>query len=475
MFRSLFFLRLTALVAAVTVLGAGCGGKAPDPTAAQASQPVTLEMWGVVDDVGVYQNAITSYQKSHPNVRINYRRLRLEEYEQKMLEGFADDRGPDIFLIHNDWTGKYLSKIQPMPKTVKIGSLQVSGSFGKDRSWSLVEQPTITLRDYRTQYADVVAYDTIRKVGLTPPVQGGVSDVEDRIVGIPLSVDTLAMYYNKDILNKSGIFEPPTNWVDFQSQVERIVKLDQDQQSFAQMAVAMGTMNNISRGVDILTILMAQNGARMSNSAGMPTFHQTPADLATARQEPPAFSALAFYTDFANPTKATYTWNALQPEALDAFAQGKTAFYFGYAYDLPTIRARAPRLNLGMSKLPQISESNEQNMANYWFWTVAKKSKNTDVAWHFLNRLTTPESSKAILDIMKRPAARKGQLAAQLDDEDIGIFASQVLTAISWYRGNDPNAVQEAFAQLVADSMNPAVDLPVAMRNAVARIGQTIQ
>ncbi len=472
--RVSFFLRFTSFVAVLALLGAGCA-KAPTPDAVQASKPVALEMWGVVDDSDIYQPVIDEYRKAHPNIQITYRRLRLEEYEQKLLEGFADDRGPDIFLIHNDWTGKYLSKIQPMPKTVKIGSVKISGSFGSDRTWSLIEEPTITLRDYRTQYPDVVAQDTIRRVPLTTPAPGAAPDLQDRIVGLPISVDTLAMFYNKDLLNTAGVLEPATNWIDFQSQVEKIVKLDQDQQNFAQMAVALGTATNISRAADILTVLMVQNGARMANEYGLPTFQAMPPELSNVREEPPAYSALAFYTDFANPNKATYTWNALQPESLDAFTQGKTAFYFGYAYDLPTIRARAPKLNLGIAKLPQVSETAERNMANYWYWTVAKKSKNTDVAWHFLNAMIKPEASKKIVDLMKRPAARKAQLAPQLDDEQIGVFASQVLTSISWYKGNDPNAVKEAFGQLIGDVLNPRVELAIAMRNAVARIAQTIQ
>lgn len=472
--RASFFLRFGAVVSLLALLGAGCG-KAPDPTAAEASKPVALEMWGVVDDTDVYQPVIDAYRKAHPNIQITYRRLRLEEYEQKLLEGFADDRGPDLFLIHNDWTGKYLSKIQPMPKTVKIGSLTVSGSFGTNRSWTLVEEPTILLRDYRNQYADVVSHDTIRRVATNIPEPGMAPIMEDKIVGMPISVDTLAMYYNKDLLNAAGVLEPATNWIDFQSQVQRIVKLDQDGQNFAQMAVALGTGNNISRAVDILTILMVQNGAKMANDFGVPTFHVMPMELSSMREEPPAYSALSFYTDFANPNKETYTWNAAQPESLDAFTQGKTAFYFGYAYDLATIKARAPKLNLGIAKLPQVSESSEKNMANYWFWTVAKKSQSSDAAWHFLNYLTKPENSKLVLDIMKRPAARKALLAPQLDDEQIGVFASQVLTSLSWYKGNDPNTVREAFTQLIADTLNPRVELAVSMRNAVARIAQTIQ
>jgi multiple sugar transport system substrate-binding protein len=469
-----FLLRFTTVVSLLALLGAGCS-KAPSPDALEAAKPVSLEMWGVVDDADAYQPVIDQYRKAHPNVTITYRRLRLEEYEQKILEGFADDRGPDIFLIHNDWTGKYMPRIQPMPKTVKIGSVAVSGSFGGSRTWSMVEEPTITLREYRTQFADVVAQDTVRRINMAPAEPGATPDYQDKIMAIPVSVDTMAMYYNKDLLNAGGILEPPTSWIDFQANVEKLVKLDIDGQNFAQMAVALGTSNNIARAADILTVLMVQNGARMVNELGQPTFQQMPPDLSNVREEPPAYSALAFYTDFANPNKATYTWNANQPEALDAFAQGKTAFYFGYSYDLPVIKARAPKLNLGIAKLPQVSEAAERNVANYWNWTVAKKSKNTDVAWHFVNYLTKPEAAKMVLDVIKRPAARKGMLAPQLDDEQVGVFASQVLTAISWYKGNDPRAVEEAFGQLITDALNPQVQLVVSMRNAVNRISQTIQ
>lgn len=472
--KSSLFLRATALVSLLVLFGAGCT-KAPSADSIEASKPVALEMWGVIDDSDTYQPIIDAYHKQHPNIQINFRRLRLEEYEQKLLEGFADDRGPDIFMIHNDWTGKYLSKIQPMPKTTKIGTFTSSGTFGSSRTWSMSELPTITLRDYRSQFADVVAADTVRRVALTAPVPGVAPDLQDRIVAMPISVDTLAMFYNKDLLNAAGILEAPTNWIDFQADVKKLVKLDQDQVHFAQMAVALGTANNIARAADILTALMVQNGANMANELGLPTFQQMPPELSNVREEPPAYSALAFYTDFANPNKETYTWNAAQPDSLQAFLQGKTAFYFGYSYDLPTIRAQAPKLNLGLAKLPQVSDTAQRNVANYWNWTVAKKSKNSDVAWNFLNFVTSADNAKAILAVMKRPAARKALLAPQLDDENIGVFASQVLTSISWYKGNDPKAVDEAFGQLITDALNPAVDVAISMRNTVARIAQTIQ
>ena len=466
-------MRAVAAISVLALLGAGCGG-GPTADEQQAKKPVVLDMWGVVDDIDAYQPVISAYQKSHPNVQVTFKRLRLEDYEQKLLEGFADDRGPDVFLIHNDWVGKYLSKIAPMPKTVHVGQAVTTPSgLGSTTVWSMQDVPTMSVGSYRSQYADVVPQDFVRTIDDAKP--GNPPNPQAHIVGVPVSVDTLALFYNKDLLNQAGILEPPTNWIDFQAQVEKLVKLNQDQKTFAQIAVALGTGNNISRATDILTVLMVQNGAVMADANGFPTFQSTPAGLQATRTEPPAYSAIAFYTDFANPNKATYTWNADQPDALSVFMEGKSAYYFGYAYDLPLIKAQAPKLNLGIAKLPQVSDTQQRNMANYWGWTVAKKSKNPDVAWDFLNFLAKPENSKRVLDVIKRPAARKSLLTTQLDDETIGVFASQVLTAISWYRGNDPLAVNAAFTQLMTDALNPQLDMSVAMRNALSRIEQTLQ
>ena len=93
------------------------------------------------------------------------------------------------------------------------------------------------------------------------------------------------------------------------------------------------------------------------------------------RRTNPAADAVRFYTDFADPGKEVYTWNKNMPNSLEAFILGKTAFFFGYAYHLPTIKSRAPKLNLSIVKLPQIAGNPEINFANYWLETVSRKNK----------------------------------------------------------------------------------------------------
>ena len=188
----------------------------------------------------------------------------------------------------------------------------------------------------------------------------------------------------------------------------------------------------------------------MTDDDGDPTFTRVPAILSGQRGVlPPGLEALQFYSDFGNPFTRAYTWNASQPNSLDAFVQGTSAFFLGYSYHLPSIRARAPKLNLGIAAAPQISGNPEVNYANYWTWTVSKKTKYPDVAWSFVDYLTSESAAPMYLQAALRPAARKALLTAQLEDENIGVFASQVLTAKSWYHGKDPTGAMRAFVQLL--------------------------
>lgn len=465
--------RFFGILALLSLVGAGCTN-ALSPETQKASQRVTLNVWGVVDDVDVYQNAFSQYRAQHPNVVINFRRLRLEEYENLLLNGFAEDRGPDIFLVHNDWIGKYMSKIVPMPTATKVAYSVTSGTIKKDTTWELRTEPTITMRDFKDQYADAVLGDAIRTVvvpavGSTNP-SAGVR--QERVMAAPIWVDTLALYYNKDLLNAAGIPTPPEYWDQFQDQVKKITKLDNNG-NILQSAVGMGTSKNVERSTDLLTVLMMQNGAQMAGANGLPTFNLVPESASQQRQLPPGYQALEFYTDFANPTKETYTWNDKQPNSLDAFIQGKTAFFFGYAYQYDQIKARAPKLNLGITKLPQIDGNPAKNMANYWMWVVSKKSLNQDTAWNLLNYLMQAETSKALLANMKRPAARKRLLADQFTDEQVGVFASQVLTAQSWYTGNNAQVMEDALSTLIDNALVDSTHIDEAMQFTVSKIRQT--
>ncbi|KAA0206222.1 extracellular solute-binding protein [Candidatus Uhrbacteria bacterium] len=464
-----FFQRFLSVAALLALAGQGCTRALPAETVA-ASRPVTLRIWSVVDDFDVYQSAINAFRREHPNVSFDFRRLRLEEYEAELLDALAEDRGPDIFMIHNTWTNKYLTKITPMPRQTATAYRTLTEGLKKEPTWELRTEPTISLTQFRDTFADAVSRDLLRTVNLA--AEGQPPSFQERPMGVPVSVDTLALYYNKDLLNAAGIPTPPENWSQFADQVKRLTRLD-SQGTILQSGAAIGTAYNVERSTDILTALMLQNGAEMTTADGVPSFHVMPAALRGLREEPPSYQAVTFYTDFANPQRDVYTWNPNFPNSMDAFIQGRTAFFFGYSYHYDTIRARGPRLNLGISKLPQIEGNPVKNVANYWYWAVSRKSRNQDVAWRFLNSLTNADVAQGILTASRRPAARKSLLSAQLEDEQVGVFASQVLTAVSWYRGQDPEAMEAALQQLIEDVRLGTRDVQRAVIFAANQVAQT--
>ncbi len=454
----------------VTLLGQGCT-KGTSKETQEASRRLELNVWSVVDDLSVYETVLASYRQSHPNVLINYRRLRLEEYESELINALAEDRGPDVFLIHHNAVGKYLSKIVPMPAGTKMAFSVVTGTIKKQQTWELRSEPTITLKAFKEQFADAAVKDTIRRINVSK--NPDVVDFQERLMAMPVSIDTMALYYNKDLLNAAGIPTPPVSWTEFQEQVKKLVKLDA-KGDLIQSAGGIGTARTVERSTDLITALMVQNGTHMYEPSVGVTFVLLPPELEGKRDTPPSQQALEFYTDFANPAKETYTWNDKQGNSMDAFIEGRSAFFFGYAYQHDLIRARAPRMNLGLSALPQIEGNPIKNIANYWVWAVSKKSKNTDAAWNFLNFIAKPEESKKILDIVKRPSARKSMLVDQLNDERVGVFASQVLTAVSWYPGNNVDVMEEALKQMIDDVVTGELPVSTALRNAADKINQTI-
>jgi multiple sugar transport system substrate-binding protein len=423
--------------------GFGCAGASTE--AVKAMEPITLEYWRVYDGPDAFEEVIANYNKLHSYVTINYKKLRYSEYEAELVNALAEDRGPDIFSIHNTWVRKYQKKIAPMPDTITMVYPVTQGTIQKTIVPELRTSKSISLKDVKNNFADVVYDDVV----VPTPDPKDPKIIVNKLYGLPLSVDTLAMYYNKDLLNNAGITNPPKYWNDeFQNDVKKLVKQD-SRGKLVQAAIDMGGSGNIERPTDILSVLMMQSGAQMLNDAGQVTFDQIPLNYRDQNYNP-GLEALRFYTDFANPAKEVYTWNTDLDNSLDMFVQGRLAFMLGYNYDLPAIRALAPKLNFGIAKLPQIyGNSMLVNFANYWVETVSAKSKNQQAAWDFVQYLTSAPQAKIYLDNTKKPTALRALVGDQIDNMDVGVFADQVLTTKSWYKGIDAVAAEKALSEMI--------------------------
>ncbi len=460
--KKLFIL---SILAALTLSGALC--KTVPKEVTEASKPVQLTYWRVFDDSDAFSDIIAEYNKLHPNVNVAYRKLTYGEFEQKLLQAMAEDRGPDIFSIHNAWMNGYQTKLLPLPASITLPYRTIQGTIKKDVVWEMQTKKSLAVKDIKSQFADQVASDVI-----ISEIDSKTGAAADKIYGLPLSLDTLTLFYNKALLNAAGIPEPAKDWQTLQDHVKKLTKQDA-QGNITQSGAALGSAINIDRSTDILSALMMQNGAEMTDDSGRAAFNLVPEGL-TGRTMAPGLEALTFYTDFASPQKEVYSWNETLPNSLDSFIQGKVAYMFSYAYNLPIIKSRAPKLNFGVAKLPQISGNKEINFANYWVEVVSKKTTHPNEAWDFVQFAAGAEMAKKYLDKTKKPTALRSLIQKQSEDIDLFPFVSQILTAKSWYNGKNALSAEQAIKDMIASIISGAKTAAEAINLGVQKVNQTL-
>ena len=440
---------LVALLCAIMIFsGLGCKKSGE-------KYELPIEVWGTFDNSNAFSEIFDEYAKINKSITaVNYRKVTLESYKKDLLNGLAAGNGPDVFMIQNSWLPDFQDKIVP------------------------VSQIIVAEDEFRKTFVDVVAEDMI---------------VDGQIYGVPLSVDSLGLYYNKDIFNAAGITRPPQTWEEFDKAVQALTEFDEFG-NIKKSGAAMGTSYNkggainVNKASDILALLMIQNGASMSSkTSGIIDFGKSTntGENSIAAGE----KALEYYVKFASAGSNVYTWDKGRNYSIDEFFEGKTAMTINYSYHYDTIKAKNEKLNFAVTDVPQISLQDigsQANYANYWVFVVAKNkvpvqpddkrlAPITDQmrvyeSWQFLRAMTFPSAqgitlanavngekslyptefdfTEKYLTETGKPAARRDIIEKQKNDVRLGAFARGNLIARTWRR-HDADAVDAIFYDMI--------------------------
>ncbi|EKD46822.1 MAG: hypothetical protein ACD_67C00055G0003 [uncultured bacterium] len=454
---------------AVTPLFSGCG------TETQSGYMVNLEIWGTSDDSMVYAEVFNQYKTINPYIgEMKFRKFSMDTYKQELLDALASGQGPDIFLISNSWLPSFENKLQSAPT------------------------PLMSEVDVKDNFPDVVASDFMS---------------DGKVYAAPLSIDSLALYYNKDMFNAAGITTPPKTWQEFQADVKKLTIIN-SVGNIVQSGAAIGTGANVNRSPDLLSLLMFQNGVELPMKKGVLARIDESVTGPDGNMVQAGEQALGFYTNFAklstssNMINPFYTWNNRQNYSMDAFAEGTAAMMINYSWQLEEVKNKNPKLNFGVASVPQIYPDKPVNNANYWGYAVAKNKiasvsnsspvsapvsndVRTHEAWQFLRFLTLKNSGTVALynaitknskefpinfdpalDYLKKtnqPAARRDLIEKQKTDINFGPFASGNLIAKHWYQV-DSDSVDKIFVEMIESVNRGDVTLHEALSLARNRI-----
>lgn len=390
----------------------------------QQVQKITLEFWNVFETSDVYRPFIQAFEAEHPNVTINYHTKTIDTYGNDLTDAFSHNQGPDIFAMENTWLPLEQKYISPVPSTL------------------------LSFDQFSTMFPDVVRFDfsgpsaTSGQAARSTPttVQQG-----PQIYGLPLFVDTLGLFYNKAYFNSANITAPPATWDDFLADVKKITQYNQQTGAVDLAGASIGTATNINRSPDILSLLMLQTGAHMTDDQNTRATFNDPV-VQGSQTFLPGQQALTFYTSFALPGNPAYTWNDKMPYSTDAFVGGNAAMMFNYSYAIPTIQNKNRYLEFLTAPVPQPTDQKTKvGYANYWGLTVSKDSKNADMAWQFILFMLQENNEKQYVQKVQRPTSLVSLIPWQQQNASplLKPFVDQVLSARSWYEGDSTQTEQE--------------------------------
>jgi multiple sugar transport system substrate-binding protein len=294
--------------------------------------------------------------------------------------------------------------------------------------------------------------------------------VNNNVYALPLSIDTMAMIYNKDLLDSAHIVTPPRTWTDFDNDIPALRAVNAEGQ-IAQAAAAFGgSETSIANASDLIFLLMLQNGTQMTASDNSTVSFDDGGGAGDGTVSP-GLAAFNFYLQFANAGSPYYTWNDSLGDAEDSFAQGKTAIIFDYASALATIKEKSPFLDVGIAPMPQPDNATISiNYAKYTGLAVSKNSASVVGAWSFLINLTTSLANENIYTAdTGEPPALRAAIQADLTDPNLAVFAEQALTARSWHESNS-ESFDNTMNTAIQDVLNGSADSTDALTEAQSQM-----
>ncbi|MFA6552046.1 MAG: extracellular solute-binding protein [Candidatus Paceibacterota bacterium] len=392
------------------------------------SSAATVTVWGTFDS-DQYSSVITKVLGANSKLKIDYVQKNADTFDQDLIEALASQRGPDLFFLSDDLIIREQDKVYPIPYS------------------------SFSIRNFKDAF--IPEAELYLKT--------------DSFLAMPISIDPLVMFWNRDLFANAGISVAPQNWSEFLT-LPKSLTVRNNAGAISQSAVALGSFKNIASAKEILSAMILQtgNGIISEDTNGLLSC------TLTSTNEPS--TAVNFFTEFVNPLKPDYSWNNSLPNSKNYFLSGNLAVYFGFASEFAEIRSKNPNLNFDVTYFPQILES--QNKITYGKMqaiAISKTTANFNAAFEAMVALSGSDIVKAWSDQTGLPPVRRDLLkSTNPSDPNSEIFYNSAIYARGWL---DPNKTSTGniFQTMVESVTSGRLPVSEAVSNATKDINNLLQ
>jgi multiple sugar transport system substrate-binding protein len=369
-----------------------------------------LVIWGTLPQAAMTQELAAVSTANKAFSKVTYVQEPAASFDNDLANAIASGEGPDLILISQEQLLEEENKINVIP-------------------FSSISQRTFL----NTYLPEDQLYLT-----------------STGTYGIPFVVDPLVLYYNQSILSQSGIAVPPTSWEAVTGLTPSLTRQSATA-GISLSAIALGTYANIENARAILSLLFLQAGSAITPSSIL-VFLAVRAHGASTSSTgvSPAAAALSFYTQFSDPSRTVYTWNASIPSAQQAFLGGNLAFYVGFASEEPFLKASNPNLSFDMVPIPQPQTA--ATKADYglaYAFAIPKASKNPAGAYMTAVALTAPVELPAAAESLSMAPANRTLLASpSASDAYAPVYYPEALISSGWLSPG-PSTTDTIFSAMI--------------------------
>ena len=292
--------------------------------------------------------------------------------------------------------------------------------------------------------------------------------------GLPFLIDPLVLFSNHTILSSDGIAKPPTTWEALNGLVPSVAILTPLRQ-ITRSLVALGTYDNVHDARGILSALFLQTGVPISSYSASSGALSADFGNSVTTGVPPGQSVVSFYTQFSDPSKVSYTWNASLQDSDQAFLAGDLALYIGYASEAAYFRTANPNLDFNVTPLPQpATATTKSTYGLVYALMIPTGAKNASGAYQAAALLTNTMEQSAAASATGLAPAVLSDLTTVPSDPAAAVAYAEALYAQGWLSPM-PADTDAVFSGMINDVITGRAILATALSSAEGSLSALLQ
>lgn len=313
---------------------------APDKTTpADSGKRVEITYWGDWGGEGQkqFETMMEAFNNSQTKITAKY--VVTQDMITKFLTAASSGQSPDIMFWDRWRTVLYAPK----------GVLHPINDY--------MTRDNVKIEDFYTEAVRELSYD-------------------NKVYGLPLTVDARALFYNKKFLAEKGIANPPKTWDELRDAAIKLTVWNGDKLERSGMSM---------QDVGLFSMWIQQAGGQMLTDDGTKTAFNSEAGLAV----------LNFWDQVVNKDKVYKIGfeNGLD-KGTDAFATGKTAMLYSGPWMLSTYKNYGKDLEFGIVPPPAGPKGNKGAGIGGFGLVIPEGAKHKEEAWELMKWwLATPENA----------------------------------------------------------------------------------